>query len=500
MKLDLKRFWCQISWLWFLPLCLLILGVSWQIFIKSLYHSPAELVFARVSAVILVSIAVGALILRGCLLAISTALAALTLFLIPFLNPETLSTILVSTWMGISAILIGDRLIHRIAENQSLPALDHLALSLAIGMAVLMLVSTFLGFARLYYPIIAWFILSIPIIFLLPPRIRQFRERIPRLRKSLSQIPDTRLLAWGTAAILVCGTGAYLWALAPAVRYDSLSYHVPVPLHYIRSHAITELPEIIQSYWAHYAETLYTLGMLINPSTAIPGVLHFQAGILTALFTYIIGRKLGGKNQGIIAALLFWTLPIVQVETGSAYVELFTAAFIMAAVYAVWTWVEGASSHWLILTGLFCGIAIGVKITAFLPTMLIGAFVAGQLIHQRKPKREIIRLGLLFGLTALFIAAPWLVRDWVWTGNPVFPSLNTVFQSPVSTGTISIEFQPTSNKLAQIIKLPILLLFRSKRYYHEMPGFAFGGLSFLCHSCIHGRPSARNVSRSSSSP
>jgi hypothetical protein len=177
--------------------------------------------------------------------------------------------------------------------------LDWTALALAIGLAGLMLVSTALGFLSLYYPIAAWVVLGSISIILLSRKLQDvWRFSNGDQQRWTSRSAELRLLAWGLAIIMICGVGAYMWALAPAVRWDSLSYHIPVPLHFIRQHAISELPESLQSYWAHYAETLYTLGMLIEPSTSLPGLLHYELGLVTTLLTFVLDANRAVLSKG----------------------------------------------------------------------------------------------------------------------------------------------------------------------------------------------------------
>jgi hypothetical protein len=479
------KIWGWVACFFFIPLTFLILIVGWDTFyhpgsrFSSFPIDPSWALFFGVLFAILPLLAVW---FRGRLLLGLIGFAVLGLGLLPSLFSPSAYALLVSIWLGLVAYLVGDRLL-LILKLPPLPRVDHLALALAAGYASLTLISTILGFSGLYYSWLVWGILVGLTLFLLPEKLFWlWKVRNSNWRDWVRSPKDWRLIAWGLGASLICGLGAYLWALAPAVRWDSLSYHIPVPVLAIQQHAIAEIPESIQSYWAHYAETLYTLGMLIEPSTALPGLLHFQMGMLTTLFTFCLGRKLNGNTlQGILAALLFWSLPMVQVEAGSAYIDLFVSEWIAATLYCAWIWYERQTDRWLILTGIFAGLAIGTKLSSVFLIFGIGLWVIIQLIRAKHNYRFGLKKLFLFGFCVVLFAAPWFIRDWTWTGNPIFPNYNQFFTGAktVENNNLSFEFRPTPNKFLEIVTLPQNLLFSSSIYYHELPGFALGGLSLF---------------------
>jgi hypothetical protein len=85
-----------------------------------------------------------------------------------------------------------------------------------------------------------------------------------------------------------------------------------------------------------------------------------------------------------------------------------------------------------LLAGLFAGFACGTKLTA-VPMILVGVPVAWIVVRimSRFRSSRIPNPGtripipplLLFTLTALLTFCPWLIRNQLWAGNPVFPEL-----------------------------------------------------------------------------
>jgi hypothetical protein len=79
------------------------------------------------------------------------------------------------------------------------------------------------------------------------------------------------------------------------------------------------------------------------------------------------------------------------------------------------------------LGGAFAGFACGAKLTG-VPIVLLA--VAGvtflALLARRATIARAVAAPLVFGLTGLLTFSPWLIRNTVWAGNPVFPEAASV--------------------------------------------------------------------------
>src|SRR5690606_20462933 len=83
-------------------------------------------------------------------------------------------------------------------------------------------------------------------------------------------------------------------------------------------------------------------------------------------------------------------------------------------------WQSSANDRWLLLVGAFAGLMMGLKYTAAIPAL----FFAGMLLWRAPgaPRRRVRPL-LAFLLPAGALVAPWLLKNWAFTGNPVYPFL-----------------------------------------------------------------------------
>jgi hypothetical protein len=99
----------------------------------------------------------------------------------------------------------------------------------------------------------------------------------------------------------------------------------------------------------------------------------------------------------------------------------------MAAVFAFINWFGRPEKGWLILSGVFSGLALAGKYTAlFLPFLgLLGILWAAR--HHRFRLGEAFRLLLLYGFMVAIVGSPFYIKNWTMTGNPFYPFLYGIF-------------------------------------------------------------------------
>jgi len=102
-------------------------------------------------------------------------------------------------------------------------------------------------------------------------------------------------------------------------------------------------------------------------------------------------------------------------------------------------WIESRFSiKYLIFSAVFCGLALGTKYNGLIVLFLLTLFVAYVRSRHTGDKEtgfvNAAGSGMLFCLLALLIFSPWMIRNYHWTGNPVFPLYDAWFnpQSGIS--------------------------------------------------------------------
>jgi hypothetical protein len=252
------------------------------------------------------------------------------------------------------------------------------------------------------------------------------------LGKTLPTKLDPGAIVW----VLVAAAGA-LWLLAalqpPGIfgsahgdAYDVLEYHLQVPREFYNHGRVHALEHNVYSFYPLGVEMLFLLGMLLRGggyegmylAQFLPGIFV----VLTAAAVIVVFR---GRNsmRGRISAALLVTPPAVVYLAGLAFAETAMICYLMLAVLWLREWMRDGRAGTAGLIGLLLGAACCMK---YLSIMFIAAPVLLVMLPLGLAQpRRFAHLGLA-GVLCLLMFAPWLVRNVIHTGNPVFPLATSV--------------------------------------------------------------------------
>jgi hypothetical protein len=260
---------------------------------------------------------------------------------------------------------------------------------------------------------------------------------------------------WPCALILL-PLGAALWAcLAPPHQYDSLVYHLALPQEYLRAGGLRPPQGLVFAHFPQNGEMLFSLALALG-SDVLAQMLMWLASALTVAWLLTFGRRLTPAAPW--AAALVATHTAVLLLSSTTYVEPLVMLWTTAALLSFEASEEGRSRPLLLLSAVSAGLALGTKYYAGL---LVAAIVA------RLVWRERLKSALLFAVLVGALFAPWLIKNWLYVGNPVFPFLYTIFParglgwtSELAAGYFAVltEYGHAHGYLHDLVALPVLLL------------------------------------------
>jgi 4-amino-4-deoxy-L-arabinose transferase-like glycosyltransferase len=219
-----------------------------------------------------------------------------------------------------------------------------------------------------------------------------------------------------------------LAALAPPgdSDYDSLVYHLTIPKVYLREEGICPLPWLTHSNFPFTLEMLYTVGLALQ-GTSLAKLFHWGCGWLIALALFGFARRWWGARAGWLGAVIFAAIPLVIWQMTTAYIELGLAFYSFLALAALARYLtDRARVGWLWAAALACGFALGVKMLGG----VIFLFALGALLwslRSASDKRKAFLYTITFTIIAAAVAAPWYLKSYLWTGNPVYPFFYELF-------------------------------------------------------------------------
>jgi hypothetical protein len=247
-----------------------------------------------------------------------------------------------------------------------------------------------------------------------------WRERASPRRSALPPAPASwsALFHVVFAAFFIC---YFFNALAPEVSPDGSGYHLGNVLRIWNHHGFVWDYHSLYAYLSQGTEMLFLMAFAFGRHSAA-AMVHcaFLASLPLLMVCY--GRRFGLGRPACFAAILIYASPVIGMDGVAAYNDVAVATVIFAVFYALQVWDDSRNPNYLILIGLLAGSAYGIKYTAFVAFPVAAAFV-----WWRSGK---LRTALLLCIPAAVIIAPWILRNWIWVGNPFAPFLNTWFPNP----------------------------------------------------------------------
>ena len=236
-------------------------------------------------------------------------------------------------------------------------------------------------------------------------------------------------------------------SVAPENSPDGQAYHLGLVYRYFRQHGFERLTTNMYSDLSQGMEMLYLFAFSFGRHAAA-ATLHccFLFALPLLLLSY--GKRIGHPIAGACAGMLVYLSPLAGIDGVSGYNDVALAAAGFAVFYLVEIWRENREAALLIPIGLVAGFCFAIKYTGFVAALYAICIVAWEL---RGNKRMLLSLATVAGLVTL-MAAPWLLKNWIWLGNPLSPFMNRVFPNAFT----HISFEDDYRRYFRTYDLPSL--------------------------------------------
>lgn len=354
--------------------------------------------------------------------------------------------------------------------DRLLPGSESWTVRAGVGVATLLTVSSLLAWGGLLSPAgragtlaiaLAWVVL-VPGWLLLLLHLRTALPARAWWLPSVDGASDGKLRAGALATgMLACGlmlaagasTPGFLWA-SEFGGFDALSYHLPLPQEWLREGALrtlehsvySALPSALSAGVMHQtllmpgalAPQAWAGGLQANDGAGLLAaqMLHALLGVLACLgcggFARAVARwggadqptaDLAGAGAFAVAAIVPWTTVVGSLAYNELGVVLMVAACGRALLH---------TDAGLLRRGLLCGALAGaacmIKPNALFALLALGICGAFWLREEREGTRgRIVLAGSLAAALGLAMLTPWLARNAMATGNPVFPFAPAIF-------------------------------------------------------------------------
>lgn len=238
------------------------------------------------------------------------------------------------------------------------------------------------------------------------------------------------------------------------VEYDNLAYHLPFVVDWMQKGHLWDV------YYSAYAgplgyypsnfELLDLWAMLPFNSDLLVNLLNLPIFLILPLLLYKVARNFTvGHKASLLVVALFMVLPVTLRQLGTPLVDLY---FCFTFLLSLFFYQEYRKSHSLVdigLAGLALGLFMGTKylgIIYALPLVILYALTV--LWTERKRLTRFLRGGVIFALAIIATGGFWYVRNWIDSGNPIFPTEVSAFGTVIFEGYSNITQNLIDTSLA----------------------------------------------------
>ena len=224
-----------------------------------------------------------------------------------------------------------------------------------------------------------------------------------------------------TLVLTVLGVGLMLQSSHAPGHWDDISYHLPMARMFVEHQGLAVSEYLRFPFFPSNMQLLMAGGLMFSGDVLAQMLATLPVFITCLGLMGFAQWLLGASFWGGVAILLYLVTPVVGETLGFAYVDFGLTLFCIAALFAVAVWHQqaGGGIRWLVLAGVFAGIAGGIKFHGIVFAALIGLVLL--LVGKRW------RPVWIYGLVCAVTAGGWYLRSYWLSGDPVHPAGGTLF-------------------------------------------------------------------------
>jgi len=331
--------------------------------------------------------------------------------------------------LGVGLFIFRFNLINNIAF------IDKYLFSIGIGFAIFTNTLFFLG---LINQINALSVLLVFLSFLIISiiSIKDELESIKSIKMRMITLNKLELIICVVLFILVSLN--LIGALAPSTLADSMNHHLAAPKFFSQ---IGGFPFVPLNPWPMpgLVHVLFTKALILSNEISCQLII-FYFGILSTIALFNIISKYFDRGSGLIAALVYYSLPLTTELSTGAMPELATCFLLIMSVHAIINAIyenkDKINYKWILLGGLLGGCSGASKIWAMLGGPAAVVIIIYLCYIRSKSPISILSSIILYSFMYNIILLPWFLRNYFASGNPLWPLgfyiFDTKFWSEIS--------------------------------------------------------------------
>ena len=182
---------------------------------------------------------------------------------------------------------------------------------------------------------------------------------------------------------------------------------------------------------AHAADHPPLTAIVAAPASLLPGgrgdhlfeqrLIMCLVGAATIVIVGLLGRQLGGRAVGLIAAGIAAVYPALWINDGLVMAESLTALLIAGTLWTAFRYRTSPSGRLAVQLGMWIGFAALTRAESLL---LVPLLVVPLMVLSHSRRRERLRAVMVSGALTALVISPWVVPNLLRFNEPVLMSTN----------------------------------------------------------------------------
>lgn len=380
--------------------------------------------------------------------------------------------LLYSSFIIAAAYTLGCLLLRAMKLNRTFDFVDHTAISGALGLSAVSLVTLDLGYFGFLSRSLFGALLLTPIACEIALRWKSNQSH-----KKDRTAAVTRRFRFIFATCILFLIPMLLGAMLPSTDFDVKEYHLEGPKEYFLAGHIHFLPHNVYTSFPFLTEMLSLCGMVLSDDwftgSLVGKTVLMCFAPLTALGVFAVGQRVATPLAGALGALVYLSTPWVYRISIIAYTEGAMCCYVIVSLLVLLIWLDAVKDHGTttskrrsltLLLGLLCGSAIATKYPGLVMVAIpVAVVLLMNVTRQRFSLKESVSLAGLYILGGFIAFGPWVIKNSLETGNPVYPLMYSVFGGVDWDAELNEKWKAGHARPTPVFKTPVEMLQELKK-------------------------------------
>ena len=248
---------------------------------------------------------------------------------------------------------------------------------------------------------------------------------------------------------------------SPVIDGDALCYHLEVAKRMTFQGGLVYDPDLHETAYPLIIESIQSVAIYFATPIATRSI-SFLFGLSLACSTILLARYFVSLRDSIWAGSMILTLPIINCGMISPLNDVPLASLCVASLASFFFLREKVLlSNRIILSGIYCGLACGVKFPGIVWTVVMTTIIFSEPFYLNMNKesklKNAIKATLCFLSVVILTGGFWYLRAAVLTGNPVHPYFRDTFGGNGLDEVLAEDRKSVVQHIVNMISAPIVM-------------------------------------------